>query len=99
ITTGSPPNRDVWVVDLARAVNSRVTSNPGDDSFPVWSPDGASIAFQSAQGPDLGIRVALPSGDRNELLFKVVPPVLAARPTDWSGDGRFIAFTQGGIGG
>jgi Tol biopolymer transport system component len=99
ITTGSPPNRDVWVVDLARAVNSRITSNPGDDSYPVWSPDGARIAFQSIRGQESGIHVALSSGDRDESLFKVVPPALVARPTDWSRDGRFLAFTQGGPGG
>jgi len=40
-------NRDVWVIDVARAVPSRLTFDPGSDWTPVWSPDGSQILFAS----------------------------------------------------
>jgi dipeptidyl aminopeptidase/acylaminoacyl peptidase len=42
-------NSDVWVVeaDLAEPTDSprRITTNPGPDSSPAWSPDGRSITY------------------------------------------------------
>jgi len=39
---------DLWVLDLARNVTSRLTFHPGAVFRPVWSPDGATIAYSSA---------------------------------------------------
>jgi eukaryotic-like serine/threonine-protein kinase len=36
---------DIWALDVARGVASRVTSGPGNKRDPVWAPDGRSIAF------------------------------------------------------
>ncbi len=36
---------DLWRVDLARSVAVRLTSNGAVNANPVWSPDGARIAF------------------------------------------------------
>ena len=44
--TGSPENRDIWIIDIARNVRSRLTFDPGTDASPVWSPDGTRIAFE-----------------------------------------------------
>jgi Tol biopolymer transport system component len=37
--------RDIWILDLARNVPTRVTSSRLDERSPAWSPDGARIAF------------------------------------------------------
>ena len=47
--TGSPGNLDIWIIDVARNVPSRLTFDPGPDGSPVWSPDGARVAFESAR--------------------------------------------------
>ena len=38
-------NFDVWVRDLARGVNSRLTFGAGGEYAPTWSPDGSRIVF------------------------------------------------------
>ena len=38
---------DIWLVDVARGVASRFTFDPGNDVYPVWSPDGSRIVFGS----------------------------------------------------
>jgi Tol biopolymer transport system component/tRNA A-37 threonylcarbamoyl transferase component Bud32 len=36
---------DLWVMDVARGVPSRVTASAANERDPVWSPDGRSLAF------------------------------------------------------
>ena len=43
-------NSDVWVVSFAGAEPRRLTTAPGADNSPRWSPDGRSIAFVSTRG-------------------------------------------------
>jgi Tol biopolymer transport system component len=38
---------DLWTVDVARGVRSRLTSDHSNDKDPVWSPDGREIIFSS----------------------------------------------------
>ena len=48
----SSGGRDIWVYDLERDAAARLTSDPGDDADPVWTPDGRTILFASSrQGP------------------------------------------------
>ena len=75
---------------------ARLTFDPTDDSFPVWSPDGEKVAFMSLRQGEAGIRVASAApGAADNLVLKITQPVAVAYPTDWSRDGRFIAYTQG----
>jgi len=40
---------DIWVWDLARQTLTRLTFDPGEDEFPIWSPDGKRIAFSTTR--------------------------------------------------
>ena len=40
-------NGDLWILELGREVFPRVTFDPARESIPVWSPDGAQIAYFS----------------------------------------------------
>jgi Tol biopolymer transport system component len=39
--------RDIWAVDLARLQPWRISSDPGDDTGPVWSADDRTIFYMS----------------------------------------------------
>jgi len=41
---------DLWIWDLRRARLTRLTLDPGEDSFPVWTPDSQRIVFSSTRG-------------------------------------------------
>ena len=42
-------NGDLWDVDLASAIFSRLTTDPAYDGDPSWSPDERTLAFTSAR--------------------------------------------------
>jgi hypothetical protein len=44
-TTRAGPNADLWVMDTARGLETRLTPGRGIHGFPVWSPDGRTILF------------------------------------------------------
>lgn len=50
-------NSDIWVVDAANTDRGenlvQITTNPGSDSSPAWSPDGRWIAYLTLDEPEL----------------------------------------------
>ena len=59
-------NRDIWLVDAGNGARTRFTSNPANDWYPEWSPDGAYVTFASDRTPrSTNYRKAV-SGDRDE---------------------------------
>ena len=81
---------DLWVLELARGVSKRLTSNQASERAPVWSPKGDRIAFMSPRAgvPDLYITAADGSG-AEELLLKSDH---SKTPTSWSRDGGLLLF-------
>jgi Tol biopolymer transport system component len=86
-------NMDIWWYEIDRRAWERVTFDPGDDIYPLWSPDGASVAFgavRAASGRvDLYRRVLGAPPGVEELLLTTPEGKF---PTDWSSDGRFILY-------
>ena len=89
--TGSPENHDIWIIDIARNVRSRLTFDPGTDGSPVWSPDGTRIAFEGQRSGKVSLRQKLINGTAaDESLLEGSGNIT---PSGWSADGRFIAYT------
>jgi Tol biopolymer transport system component/DNA-binding winged helix-turn-helix (wHTH) protein len=74
---------DIYIKLVGSADMRRLTSGPGLDLAPAWSPDGREIAYVR----DRHIRVvsALGGSDRQVTDFQVVLPAV------WSPDGRYLA--------
>jgi dipeptidyl aminopeptidase/acylaminoacyl peptidase len=90
----------LYVFDVATKAVTQITSGPYDDSEPVWSPDGRSIAFTSN-------RTAEPDANDNSDIFIVEakagqkPRAVTTTPTTdhepaFSPDGKWIAYVAGG---
>ncbi len=47
---------DLWVMDVARGVTSRVTATPRNERDPVWAADSRSLAFISRSEKDASLR-------------------------------------------
>jgi eukaryotic-like serine/threonine-protein kinase len=81
---------DLWLLDQDR--ETRFTFDPAQDRTPVWSPDGAQIAFSSSRSGIFDLYVKPASGATNdELLYKSDN---SKGPTDWSRDGKYIVYGE-----
>jgi eukaryotic-like serine/threonine-protein kinase len=78
--------RDIWVVDMARGIRSRLTFDPSDERSAVWSRDGRSLGYTS-KGLDLYTR-PLGMGAESPL----VKDGLSKDPRGWSPDGRYFLY-------
>ena len=90
IETGGP---QLWSYDLSNGSARRVSRAPGTSGAPVWSPDGKQLVVARAEGapPRLSVRSA--TENASDVLLAPAPFQL---PTDWSPDGRFIAYQTSG---
>jgi Tol biopolymer transport system component/predicted Ser/Thr protein kinase len=92
----APPNdSDVWLYDLARGAESRFTSGPIFNAYPIWSPDGTKLvywAFRNGIGEIIEKAVAGSAPER-VLPLEGIPKLRDRYPTDWSRDGRFLTLT------
>jgi Tol biopolymer transport system component len=83
--------QDLWLVELARGVASRFTFDPGNDIYPVWSPDGSRIVFGSDREggvPQLYQKRA----DGVGIEEPVVTSSLNMLPHGFSPDGRLVLY-------
>jgi dipeptidyl aminopeptidase/acylaminoacyl peptidase len=82
-------HNDIWVRQLARGVSTRLTFTPSDEIWPVWSPDGARLAYASDRGGEFRSYARLVSGVGSEDSLGHQPGGNEG-PTDWSRDGHWI---------
>jgi Tol biopolymer transport system component len=80
---------DIWVRDLERGLDTRLTSDPKNESNPIWTPDGRSVLFFRGNDvyrvtPD-GVSEAEPLHESPERSY----------PWDVTPDGRTLLFSKG----
>jgi Tol biopolymer transport system component len=96
VATEQPATRDIWVRDLARGVSSRLTFDPSDDIWPVWSPDGSRIAFANNRSGEFRCYVRAANGIGSEDSLGHAKGGHAG-PTDWSGAANTLVASRLGL--
>ena len=91
VSNAGRPDGDLWVVDLESEQASRLTFQAGSDNYPVWSPDGSRLVFQTARAGanDLWLLDTRGGGERS--LY--TSPLAWKEPRSWVGNR--LAFVTG----
>ena len=80
---------NIWLLSLkGQQILSRLTSIPGLQRYPIWSPDGHTIVFVD----DYALFSKDTGSSSQE--FRLRAPGKRTAPCDWSRDGRFILFSE-----
>jgi Tol biopolymer transport system component len=81
----------LWLQDLERNQETRLTTPGLTAQALVWSPDGQRVAFRATGGDGAAIYVKNANGGKEETLLKETNPQL---PSDWSRDDRWLVYTE-----
>lgn len=82
---------DVWVVPIAGGIARRITSTPGQETFPKFSPDGKTIAFTANYDGNSDVYTISHQGfDLQRLTYHPGMDMVV----DWKSDGSGILFAS-----
>jgi len=101
LETQTTPNADLWIHQLATGLKSRITTDPLDETNPVWSPDGRriAIAHQSGSFDSAGSRLyvleTLPADGLGERVSVRAEPGQDLIPFSWWPDQSALLFGRG----
>jgi serine/threonine-protein kinase len=91
VNAGGQEN-DIWLWDLGRTTLTRVTFDPGLDSYPVWTPDGRRMIFSSERA---GVRnMFRQAADGAGAVERLTESPNLQSATAVSPDGRRLIFTE-----
>jgi Tol biopolymer transport system component len=86
-------NNDIWIYDLVRGTETRLTFDPFSDDNPVWSPDDQEIVYSSELG-NRAVREILRKKSSGEGSPSVLYQSDSLKFSDhWSRDGKWLAFS------
>ena len=84
----------LWLHELERKIETRLTVDSGDDTLSVWSPDGREILYASVgRTPETSgvFRIATDRPGQGRALFGAATFV---SPEAWTPDGRRLVYMQ-----
>ncbi len=92
VVVGQGDEADIWVHELERGVATRLTFTDKGEWNPIWTPDGASIAFGSAResAGSIYLKPADGSGEAVRLTESESPQA----PISWSPDGEVLVYSE-----
>ncbi len=83
---------DIRLFDLTHGTEQRFTFDPSADEYPLWSPDGSRVVWDSnREGASTLYQKAASGAGQDEILLKSTH---LKQTLDWSTDGRFILYRE-----
>ena len=83
---------DIWIQDIASGGRTRLTVDAVRSMWPVWSRDGAQVAYVSTRSGKPVVYVKAANGMAVEQ--KVWEPAIAAIATDWTIDSKALIVQE-----
>ncbi|HVL66724.1 MAG TPA: protein kinase [Vicinamibacterales bacterium] len=84
---------DLWMYDLERGVQTRLTFGERNEYSPVFAPDGQSILFGSDAGKEVVLKFDLSGRGTPETVFQPSEGSSAESPWALSKDGRWMVLS------
>ena len=78
---------DIWLIDALRGSETRLTTNPAPENYPLWSPDGSHLIYMRGSGFGVLVLQALSGVGQEEVVS-----AQGGIPYGWSKDGQFITL-------
>jgi serine/threonine-protein kinase len=83
--------QDLWQWDLRRRTFMRLTSDPADDAYPVWMPDGQRLVWASGRAGPLNVYTQ--AADGTGAVERLTESPITLRPTSITPDGTRLILS------
>jgi len=95
ITVNASGGSDVWIYDLEREILTRLTFDPAADHYPVWTPDGQRIVFDSGRaGAEAGHNLFWKAADGTGQVERLTTSPNNQTANSFSPDGKRLVFIE-----
>jgi hypothetical protein len=94
IQLGPLQRPQIGILDLSGTEAIRPLTLSGSNWFPIWSPDGSRVTFQSDREGDLGLFWQRADGTGPAERLTTPEPGTAHEPDAWSPDGQTLLFDE-----
>jgi dipeptidyl aminopeptidase/acylaminoacyl peptidase len=90
VTDAARATRDIWLYHLTSGERTQFTSDPADENWLIWSPDGTRVLLNSFSREGLSLLEG-PSSDASRRM-QVLGGDEGKWPVSWSPDGRYVLY-------
>jgi Tol biopolymer transport system component len=90
VTDGARATRNIWMYHLTSGERTQFTSDPSDENWLIWSPDGARVLLNSFARDHLTLLEAPSSGTSERT--RLLEGDEGKWPVSWSPDGRYVLY-------
>ncbi len=86
--------RDIWVYDWGLDMMTRVTSEPTNEEFPIWTPDGSGLVYRSSvsSADPAGSTLAWKRADGNGGTHVLARATFMLKPGSWHPTSNVLAY-------
>jgi serine/threonine-protein kinase len=95
VSNSSEENNDIWIWDFMREGRTRLTFDEGNESIPIWTPDGKRVTFGSDREGAFSIYWLASDGAGDVELICKGADQGGIFPASWSADEKTLLIMSG----